>query len=424
MSTALFLKDARGVWVLVLLVAVFGKHATAQSAARGDRVRTVTDTLVGGVGGVAVDGLGTIYVADFGETVYKIRPDGRVSVFATGLYGSSGNAVDSKGNLLQANFAGNYISKIDRHGHVERFAEGFSGPVGIAAAPDDDLYVCNCSANTISHVNQLGEVSEFAASDLLRCPNGITRAPDGALYVVNFSDSKVLKVSPEGNVTEFASLPGGGNGHIAFARGHLYATSFQGHRIYKVGMDGSVTLFAGTGALGELDGAALEATFSFPNGIAVGPQGDRLYVNDFLNRFPPTIEAPPVPRSIVRQVTFASFADLLAVAFDQGGIESMTKTYREWKSDPATASVFTEIQVNVVGYQLMGGGDLEEAIEIFKLNAESYPQSFNVYDSLGEGYLNAGRTEEAITNYQRSLEINPANQNAVQMLEKIRGGSQ
>ena len=138
------------------------------------QVRTVTDTLGGGVGGVAVDGLGTIYVADFGETVYKIRPDGRVSVFATGLYGSSGNAVDSKGNLLQANFAGNYISRIDRHGHVERFAEGFSGPVGIAAAPDDDLYVCNCSANTISHVSQLGEVSVTVR----------TRSPRTALWVV------------------------------------------------------------------------------------------------------------------------------------------------------------------------------------------------------------------------------------------------
>jgi DNA-binding beta-propeller fold protein YncE len=405
------------------MAGALGRHATAQSAVRGDRVRTVTDTLVGGVGGVAVDRLGTIYVADFGETVYKVRPDGRVSVFATGLYGSSGNAVDSKGNLLQSNFAGNDISRIDRHGNVERFADGLAGPVGIAVDPNDNLYVCNCRSNAISHVNQSGEVSQFAASDLFRCPNGITRAPDSALYVVNFGDSKVLRVSPVGTVTEFASLPGGGNGHIAYARGHLYATSFQGHRVYKVGMDGSVELFAGTGALGEVDGPALEATFSFPNGIAAGPQGDRLYVNDFLNRFPPTIEVPPVPRSIVRQVTFASFADLLAAAFDQGGLEAMTKTYREWKGNPATASVFTEVQVNVVGYQLMGAGELEGAIELFKMNAESYPQSFNVYDSLGEGYMNAGRTEEAITNYERSLAINPANQNAVRMLEKIRGGS-
>ena len=69
----------------------------------------------------------------------------------------------------------------------------------------------------------------------------------------------------------------------------------------------------------------------------------------------------------------------------------------------------------------MGAGHLEAAIVLFELNAKSYAQSFNVYDSLAEGYMNAGRREEAVRFYERSLEINPANDNAVKMLERLRG---
>ena len=163
------------------------------------------------------------------------------------------------------------------------------------------------------------------------------------------------------------------------------------------------------------------ATFTFPNGIAVGPQGDRLYINDFLNRFPPTIETPPARLSSLRQVTLASISSLLSAALQQGGVEEMVNAYRAWKTDPATRGVFTEIEVNGMGYQLMGGGQMGAALELFKLNTESYPQSFNVYDSLAEAYMRSGRNELAIEFYEKSLEINPANQNAVQMLNRIRG---
>ncbi len=387
----------------------------------GVRVRTVADTLVGAVGGVAVDRLGIIYSADFGEKVFKIMPDGRVSVFATGLYGSSGNAIDSRGNLLQSSFSGNYISRIDRGGNAEVFAEGFNGPVGIALDSADNLIVCNCSGNTLSRVTADGVVSEFATSELLNCPNGITRAGDGNYYVANFSDAKLLKVTPDGVVTEFATLPGGGNGHVAFARGDLYATSFRGHRVYRVTLEGDVTLLAGTGAIGETDGAAADATFSWPNGIATGPTGDRLYINDYLNRFPPTVEVPPAPLSSLRQVTLPTISTVLTAALTGGGVDEMVKAYRTWKSEPGTASLFTEIEVNVMGYQLMGGGQMQAATELFKLNTESYPQSFNAYDSLAEAYMRSGENELAIEFYEKSLEINPANQNAVQMLNRIRG---
>ncbi len=98
-------------------------------------VTTVTDTLPAAVGGLTVDRLGHVYVADFGERVWKVSPFGEVTELATGLYGASGNAVDSHGTLFQANFFGNTISRISRDGTTETFAAGFNGPVGISIEP-------------------------------------------------------------------------------------------------------------------------------------------------------------------------------------------------------------------------------------------------------------------------------------------------
>lgn len=412
-----------------LLTAVFALavllNGWTDAVAQHARVLTLSDTLPAAVGGVAVDRLGRIYVADFAETVWKLTPDGRAEVYATGFYGASGNAVDARGNLFQSNFYGNYVSKVDRFGSHVVFADsGFSGPVGIAIDGDGILYVTNCTANTLSKVTPDGDVTMFAASDLFLCPNGITRDSSGNTYVVNFRDTRMLKVTPAGAVSEFARLPGGGNGHVTFVRGNLYATSFQGQRIYRVSLSGDVTLIAGTGAVGEHDGPGLEATFSWPNGIAGGPQGDRLYVNDFVNRFPPTTERPPKPLAVVRQIKLPSLWEIMLSALQTDGIPAMVEVHRGWKADPATAGLFTEVEINALGYRLMGGGQLEAATEVFKLNVEAYPQSFNVYDSLAEAHMNAGNDELAIQFYEKSLEINPANTNAVAMLKKIRGQRQ
>jgi Tetratricopeptide repeat len=269
-------------------------------------------------------------------------------------------------------------------------------------------------------VSPEGRVSEFAKSELLSCPNGITVGPDSNLYVVNFNDGRMLKITRDGKVSEHAMLPGGGNGHVTSLRGALYATSFRGNRIYKVGLDGTVTLFAGTGASGEKNGAALEATFTLPNGIAAGPGGDRLYVNDYTNRVPPTTEAPPAPRSSLRQITLASFSSHLAVALKEGGVHAMETAYRAWKKDPATGALFSEVEVNFLAYQLMGSGQQEAALELFELNAESYPKSANVWDSLAEAHLKSGHKSKAIEYYEKSLTLNPANDNAKRMLQELR----
>ena len=108
-------------------------------------------------------------------------------------------------------------------------------------------------------------------------------------------------------------------------------------------------------------------------------------------------------------------AELLMV----GKIEEATAGYRRIKREhPADQSV-AEDRLNNLGYVLMRQKKLKEAIEIFKLNIEFYPTSWNVYDSLGEAYMNNGEKELAIANYKKSLELNPGNSNGALILKKL-----
>jgi tetratricopeptide (TPR) repeat protein len=61
----------------------------------------------------------------------------------------------------------------------------------------------------------------------------------------------------------------------------------------------------------------------------------------------------------------------------------------------------------------------EQAIEIFKLDVGLFPKSANSYDCLAEAYMKAGNNELAIKNYKKSLELNPKNDNAKNMLEQL-----
>jgi len=56
----------------------------------------------------------------------------------------------------------------------------------------------------------------------------------------------------------------------------------------------------------------------------------------------------------------------------------------------------------------------------FKCFMVAFPDSWNVYDSLGEAYMEDGQKDPAIQNYEKSLELNPENTNGAETLEKLR----
>jgi uncharacterized membrane protein len=114
-----------------------------------------------------------------------------------------------------------------------------------------------------------------------------------------------------------------------------------------------------------------------------------------------------------------SIAEPLSATIASGGIDEAVKQYHELKAaSPATYN-FDEDELNTLGYQLLRTNKFAEAVRIFQLNVEAYPQSSNVYDSLGEAYMDDGNRSEAIANYRRSLQLNPKNGNGLKMLQKL-----
>jgi len=102
-----------------------------------------------------------------------------------------------------------------------------------------------------------------------------------------------------------------------------------------------------------------------------------------------------------------------------GDIDEGLDRYREIKAGDGSHRAVTERRLNLLGYELLGKDLVKEAIALFALNVEFYPDSWNVYDSLGEAYLKDGERELAIENYRRSLELNPGNSNGRKVLEEI-----
>jgi len=118
--------------------------------------------------------------------------------------------------------------------------------------------------------------------------------------------------------------------------------------------------------------------------------------------------------------TTPSIAEPLLKLIRTEGIVLAVAKYRRLQTDSADAYDFGEEELNRLGYILLREKNNDAAIEVFKLNVEAYPQSSNVYDSLGEGYMIRGDKDLATKNYQKSLDLNPKNTNAAQMLAKLK----
>jgi len=102
------------------------------------------------------------------------------------------------------------------------------------------------------------------------------------------------------------------------------------------------------------------------------------------------------------------------------GIDAAIADYRDlWENRKAFYD-FRPSSLNGLGYALLRREKYEDAIAIFKLNVEQYPNYANGYDSLGEAYMKAGQRENAIRNYEKAIEMDPSNENAMEMLNILR----
>lgn len=152
--------------------------------------------------------------------------------------------------------------------------------------------------------------------------------------------------------------------------------------------------------------------------------------------FEKTLRGAPVTASAEQGTTakptpVEAFWDVLT---EPGGAARARQLFAEAKKRDPNVFLFPEFAVNVLGYERLQSGAAQDAIEIFKLNVDAYPNSPNVYDSLADAYVAAGERELAIRFSEKALEMLRSNppqtvqtadairQSAEQKLGRLRGG--
>jgi len=139
--------------------------------------------------------------------------------------------------------------------------------------------------------------------------------------------------------------------------------------------------------------------------VAAGPDKEPLRITRSEGE-----DVPPTPEQ---------FIGILA----ERGIETAIDIYRRFRAKDPDIILFNELRMNYAGYGLLQRGLLADAIEAFKMNAETFPQSSNCWDSLAEAYVANGDSVQATACYRKVLEVLPNDPRADERVREILRGN-
>lgn len=114
--------------------------------------------------------------------------------------------------------------------------------------------------------------------------------------------------------------------------------------------------------------------------------------------------------------------NIVAETLRNKGMDSAKAKYREFLKTKLNDYGEEEFvyEFSQLGYSLVLSDHLNEAIEIYELNAESFPSSAKAFDDLGEAYMVKGEKDLAIKYYNKSYELDNSNERVKQMLDKLK----
>ncbi len=189
---------------------------------------------------------------------------------------------------------------------------------------------------------------------------------------------------------------------LGFFLGDVTCPDLFGHIGDDEGFQAMLIMYADSG-----QGAAMLANSQ--NGILIG---DYLLENIAVEYGWSNYTPPDRPR-------LAAPAALVTIA-QLEGMQAAIRQY--WALGKATSSRYTPDKntLLIFGYLLLAGNRLDDAFEALKLEVQEYPEYWNAYDTLAELHALTGEKQQAIGNYEKSLELNPSNQNAIRALKALK----
>jgi sugar lactone lactonase YvrE len=333
-------------------LAIAIRSAAAQSSSANPANNLFVTTLAGiitagyadGVGvsarfngplGIAVDKNDNVIVADFRNArIRRITPDGNVSTIAgsgtgfvdgVGIYARfnspTGVAVNKEGNIVVADYGNNRIRLLTPEGKATTIAGSgiygttngartiarFAKPSGVTADQNGNLYVLDSGTSLVRRIDPQGVVTTLAGG-LVGYADGTGNAAafnfaggapqpaldkDGNVIIADFINSRLRSITPGGLVSTIA---GGGSkkdgpaleatftypvGVARDLQGNLIIADWSNSQVRKYDVTTkTVTTLAGTGVQGDANGAAQLASFYRPAGVAVDSKGN-IYVSDY-----------------------------------------------------------------------------------------------------------------------------------------------